>query len=311
MRGITRSVTLPDGQPLHILRGMDLAVDRGEHVAIVGRSGTGKSTLLNIIGMLDQPTSGEYEFDGENVIGRSDRKLSQLRGERIGFVFQQFNLFPNRTALENVAMPLVYARDKTFWSRFDRAADMLDAVGLGNRLEDYPTQLSGGEQQRIAIARALVRSPQVILADEPTGALDVETGAAVIDLLEAAARENNAALIVITHDIGIAARAQRAYRLSEGVVHDVDESEFVRVREVLGEEGDLFADDAGVVGEPGVVSEPSWVDEPGVVGEPGAVGEPSPGVVRAESFIFDEFGAAGEPGAVGEPGPVKRGGEDA
>ena len=220
MRDIWRSVILPNGEPLHILQGLSLQVAAGDYVSVVGRSGTGKSTLLNLIGMLDQPNTGSYTFAGESVVGLPDRRLSAIRGAEVGFVFQQFNLLQDRSVLENAALPLTYANGKEYWERFDRAAEMLDAVGLGHRLDDLPTQLSGGEQQRIAIARALVRNPRLILADEPTGALDPHTGSMVMDLLVKKAQETGAALIVITHDMAIAAHAPRRFELSGGVLND-------------------------------------------------------------------------------------------
>ena len=219
---IKRHVPLPDADDLHILKGVNLQVEAGEHISIVGRSGTGKSTLLNLIGLLDLPNSGSYMLDGVNTLELSEAKRAALRGEKFGFVFQQFNIFPNRTALENVEVPLLYTGDSRFFKRHEIAGEILERVGLGDRLESYPAQMSGGEQQRIAIARALVRNPQVILADEPTGALDPETGQTVVELLEEVAREHNSALIVITHDMNIAQRASTVYTLSEGVLHDAN-----------------------------------------------------------------------------------------
>jgi putative ABC transport system ATP-binding protein len=216
MSGISRSVRLPDESVLPILTGVDLSVAPGEHVSIVGRSGSGKSTLLNLLGLLDTPTSGTYLLDGEPTDALRARRRSRLRGEVFGFVFQQFNLLPRRTAAENVAAPLLYARGRDYLTRRRAAREMLDLVGLGARAEQVPERLSGGEQQRVAIARALVRSPRVVLADEPTGALDVETGAQVMALLARATAENGAALITITHDLSVAALASRQYRLSAG-----------------------------------------------------------------------------------------------
>lgn len=222
MRTITRHVPLPDESTLHILRGIDLDVDAGDHVAIVGRSGTGKSTLLNILGLLDVADSGTYLLDGEPVARLSNAQRARRRGEQFGFVFQQFNLLPGRTALANVVAPLMYAGRTEFWRRERLAEQMLQRVGLGTRVDSLPSQLSGGEQQRVAIARALVRSPRVILADEPTGALDVETGAEVMGLLDEIAAESGAALITITHDLSVAARANRHYQLSGGTLQDFD-----------------------------------------------------------------------------------------
>ena len=216
MSGVRRDVQLPSGDVLPILTGIDLQVDAGEHVAVVGRSGSGKSTLLNILGLLDAPTGGEYLLDGEPTERLGGRRRSRLRGEVFGFVFQQFNLLPRRTAEENVAAPLLYARGSAFLRRRRAAREMLDRVGLGARAGQVPERLSGGEQQRVAIARALVRSPRVVLADEPTGALDVETGAQVMALLAAATAESGAALVTITHDLNVAALADRQFRLEGG-----------------------------------------------------------------------------------------------
>jgi putative ABC transport system ATP-binding protein len=222
LEGVTRSVDLPDGERLDILRGIDLAVEVGEHVSIVGRSGSGKSTLLNILGLIDTPTSGSLEFDGVPLERLTGAERDRRRGRDVGFIFQQFNLLPRRTALENVITPLLYATGRQFWRRARIAAEMLEQVGLGERLGSTPDQLSGGEQQRVAIARALVRGPRLILADEPTGALDVETGAAVMGLLDQVAESTGAALITITHDPTVAALARRHYRLDRGVLGPVE-----------------------------------------------------------------------------------------
>jgi putative ABC transport system ATP-binding protein len=216
LHGISREVALPDGSLLPILTGVDLDVAPGEHVAVVGRSGSGKSTLLNILGLLDSPTGGEYLLDGEPTDRLRARRRSRLRGEVFGFVFQQFNLLPRRTAEENVAAPLLYARGRAFLNRRRAAREMLERVGLGSRAGQVPERLSGGEQQRVAIARALVRGPRVVLADEPTGALDVETGAQVMALLTEVTAQTGAALVTITHDLSVAALAGRQYRLEGG-----------------------------------------------------------------------------------------------
>ncbi|WP_222196109.1 ABC transporter ATP-binding protein [Modestobacter italicus] len=216
LTGIGRDVRLPDGSLLPVLAGVDLSVEPGEHVSIVGRSGSGKSTLLNVLGLLDSPTAGTYLLDGQPTDSLGGRRRSRLRGETFGFVFQQFNLLPRRTAEENVAAPLLYARGREFLTRNRAARAMLDRVGLGPRALSVPEKLSGGEQQRVAIARALVRGPRVVLADEPTGALDVETGAAVMALLAEVTAENGAALVTITHDLSVAALAGRRFRLDHG-----------------------------------------------------------------------------------------------
>ena len=222
MSGVTREVPLPNRETLHILRGIDLRVHPRDHVAIVGRSGSGKTTLMNLLGLIDRQTSGELLLDGQDVARMRDSRRARLRGRSIGFVFQQFNLLPGRTALENVMMPMLYGDARQFWNRRRAAMEMLDRVGLADRAEQKPGRLSGGEQQRVAVARALVRRPRLILADEPTGALDVTTGEAVMALLDEIARESDAALVTITHDLQVAALSRRTYLLDGGVLHDVD-----------------------------------------------------------------------------------------
>jgi putative ABC transport system ATP-binding protein len=218
LAGVTRTVQLIDAPPLTILSGVDLDVAVGDRVSIVGRSGSGKSTLLNLLGLLDNPTSGDLEFDGRPVRSFSSAERDRVRGRDVGFIFQQFNLLQGRTALENVMTPLLYAQGKQFWQRARIATEMLDRVGLGHRLGAMPDKLSGGEQQRVAIARSLVRGPRLILADEPTGALDLETGADVMALLDEVATGSGAALITITHDPAIAALATRHLRLDHGIL---------------------------------------------------------------------------------------------
>jgi putative ABC transport system ATP-binding protein len=222
LNAVARSVQLPDGAPLHILHSVDLEVDAGDHIAIVGRSGSGKSTLLNLIGLLDSPTSGTIEFLGREVHTFNARDRDIARGRDIGFVFQQFNLLAGRSALENVMMPLSYAPARQFFRRRQLAAEMLERVGLGDRLNSTPERMSGGEQQRVAIARALIRRPRLILADEPTGALDIDTGGSVMTLLDTIASESGAALVTITHDLHVAKRAGRHYRLDRGVLSAFD-----------------------------------------------------------------------------------------
>jgi putative ABC transport system ATP-binding protein len=222
LEAVTRTVELPDDAPLHILRGVNLEVAVGDHVSIVGRSGSGKTTLLNLLGLLDTPSSGLIIFDGVPVSSLSAKGRDRARGGDIGFIFQQFNLLPGRTALENVMTPLLYATGRQFWRRRQIAAEMLERVGLAERMLSMPEKLSGGEQQRVAIARALVRGPRLILADEPTGALDVETGATIMALVDEVAEQSGAALITITHDANVAALARRHYRLDSGVLTPVD-----------------------------------------------------------------------------------------
>lgn len=223
LREVTRTVIPQDQPALTILNGIDLQIEPGDHVSIVGRSGSGKSTLLNMLGLLDLPTSGEILFDDRPVRSYSSAQRDRLRGAAIGFVFQQFNLLPGRTALENVTMPLLYASGRTFWRRKRIAADMLALVGLEHRLNSMPDRLSGGEQQRVAIARSLVRGPRLILADEPTGALDLDTGQSVMELIDEVAERTGAAQVIITHDPTIARRARRHFRLDRGVLTPVDD----------------------------------------------------------------------------------------
>jgi putative ABC transport system ATP-binding protein len=208
--------TLPSGEELAVLRDLDLALAPGELVAVVGRSGSGKSTLLNILGLLDRPSSGACRIDGGNVSTLSDAKTSALRGRFLGFIFQQFHLLDRRTALENVAEPMLYAGAAGLSDRKRRAMDLLGQVGLSERADSMPHMLSGGEQQRVAIARALVRQPRVVLADEPTGALDVSTGRSVLDLLIDLVRSEGVTLVLVTHDREIAGRADRVLELANG-----------------------------------------------------------------------------------------------
>lgn len=218
MRGIHKRFILPTGAPLDILTGVDLVIQPGEVVAIVGRSGSGKSTLLNILGLLEPPTDGEYVLDGASTEDLGDRQRARLRGAFFGFIFQQFHLLDRRTALENVAEPLLYAPANQLRSRMPRAAALLDAVGLSERAHSMPHLLSGGEQQRVAIARALVRAPRLILADEPTGALDTATGASVLHLLLELVRSEDVAMIVVTHEQSVAAQADRVLTLTNGAL---------------------------------------------------------------------------------------------
>jgi putative ABC transport system ATP-binding protein len=197
------------------LRGVDLAVREGEWVAIRGTSGSGKSSLLHIIGCLDRPTAGCYRLQGHDLSGLTDRQLSRLRARRFGFVFQAFHLLPRTTALENVETPLLYAGARSQRDGRRRARAALERVGLGERLRHYASELSGGEQQRVALARALVNDPGLILADEPTGNLDAAAGAVVLDLL-AQLHQEGRTLLMVTHDDGVAGRAQRQVWLRDG-----------------------------------------------------------------------------------------------
>jgi putative ABC transport system ATP-binding protein len=201
---------------VHALDDVTLAIDEGEFVAIVGPSGSGKSTLMNILGCLDTPTSGKYEFEGKDVSKLNDNELAAIRNLRIGFVFQNFNLLPKLTALENVELPLMYAGKSTAYRR-NRAKEMLEAVGLGERLHHKPKELSGGQQQRVAIARALSADPPIILADEPTGNLDTRSGREIMEILKAL-NQNGKTIILITHDINIANQANRKVHIQDGKI---------------------------------------------------------------------------------------------
>ncbi|MET8548176.1 ABC transporter ATP-binding protein [Micromonospora zamorensis] len=206
-----------DGVSVEALRGVSLVVQPGDYVALVGPSGSGKSTLMHLLGGLDRPTGGRLVIGGRDVNALAPPEMATLRNETIGFVFQAFHLLPRTSAVENVALPLVY-RGVSARQRRERAAAMLGRVGLGHRLDHRPNQMSGGEQQRVAIARALVTEPTVLLADEPTGNLDSVTGAAVLELLERLNAESGVALVMVTHDQEVAARARRRITMRDGVV---------------------------------------------------------------------------------------------
>jgi putative ABC transport system ATP-binding protein len=201
---------------VYALNGISLCVGEGEFVAVVGRSGSGKSTLMNILGCLDTPTRGEYRLGGEDVSGMSDKSLAQVRNRRIGFVFQGFNLLGERDALENVELPLFY-RGIPRAERRKLAEEALSRVGLEGRMRHRPAQMSGGQQQRVAIARAIAARPPIILADEPTGNLDSQSGEAVMEILNGLHREGRT-IVLITHDDRIAATADRVIRLKDGAV---------------------------------------------------------------------------------------------
>lgn len=202
---------------VHALRGVNLTIDSGEFIAIMGPSGSGKSTLMNMIGCLDTPTSGRYALDGIEVASLNDNDLSAVRARKLGFVFQQYMLLPRQTALANVEMPMLY-RGIEAKERARRAQVALELVGMGNRLDHRPNELSGGQQQRVAIARALAGSPSVILADEPTGALDSTTSEEIMHMLQQLNREQNLTIIIVTHESDIAAYADRIVTIRDGVV---------------------------------------------------------------------------------------------
>ena len=207
--------------PVHALAGIDLAIPRGQYVAIMGPSGSGKSTMMNIIGCLDRPTTGRYLLDGEDVAQMPDDRLSKVRGKRLGFVFQAFNLIAQLSVQENVAVPLFYQGIGPKQRR-ELAAAALEKVQLGDRMTHRPSELSGGQQQRVAIARALVNEPSILLADEPTGALDSKTGEAILKLF-AGLHEAGLTIVVITHDEEVAHHCERVVRLRDGLI-DRDEA---------------------------------------------------------------------------------------
>ena len=205
------------------LDGVSLDIDRGEFVAIVGQSGSGKSTMMNVLGCLDIPTRGDYYLDGTDVRELTDKELSHIRNKQIGFIFQQYNLIQSLTVLENVELPLIYQGIKAD-DRYDMAMEALDRVGLTNRVKHKPAEMSGGQQQRVAIARAIATRPPIIMADEPTGALDSHTGLEVLGFLQQLNKEGTT-VILITHDNGIAATARRVVRLADGKIVDDHEQE--------------------------------------------------------------------------------------
>ncbi len=215
MQGITKTYRLGE-LDVPILKRIDLTIDVGEYVAIMGASGSGKSTLMNIIGCLDRPTQGHYLLDGQDLTRLDDDGLADIRNQYIGFVFQQFNLLPRLTALENVMLPMIYANVSRS-QRVKAATNALTQIGLGDRLTNRPSQLSGGQQQRVAIARALVNHPALVLADEPTGALDSKTSQDIMSLLTQL-NQQGTTIAIVTHDATVAAQTNRVIQMQDGVV---------------------------------------------------------------------------------------------
>lgn len=221
MRNIVKRFNIGQPNELEILHGINLDVYKGEFLSIVGASGSGKSTLMNIIGLLDRPTEGSYLLMGENQLKNNDEQLSMLRCKEIGFVFQNFNLISRLTAQKNVELPMLYARVPAK-KRAERALQLLEQVDMANRKDHIPNQLSGGQKQRVAIARSLANDPEIILADEPTGALDSKTGQLVMDIFKKLNEEEGRTVILITHNMKLAKQAKRMVRMVDGRLEEWD-----------------------------------------------------------------------------------------
>jgi len=219
LKGVNK--TYNNGQPLHVLKGIDLSIDKGEFVSIMGSSGSGKSTLLNILGILDDYDTGEYWLDGKLIRNLTEKQAADYRNHMIGFIFQSFNLISFKTAVENVELPLFYqgvSRSK----RHKMAMEYLEKLGLADWANHYPNEMSGGQKQRVAIARALITSPQIILADEPTGALDSKTSVEVMELLGRLNREEGVTIIVVTHESGVANCTDKIVHIKDGIIGNIE-----------------------------------------------------------------------------------------
>lgn len=217
MHGIVKRYYVGQPNELEILHGIDLAVKEGEFISIVGESGSGKSTLMNMIGALDRPTEGTYLLNGQDISKMTDEQLSDIRNQQIGFVFQNFCLIPRMSAVRNVEIPLMYA-NLPAKKRRERAMELLDLVGMSDRANHKPNELSGGQNQRVAIARAMANDPEILLADEPTGALDSKTGHLVMDIFHRLHREQHKTIILITHSQELAQETQRMITISDGMI---------------------------------------------------------------------------------------------
>lgn len=220
MEGIKKSFNIGKENELEILHGIDFDVNEGEFVSVVGQSGSGKSTLMNIIGLLDRQTSGSYELNKVDISSLKDSELSAYRSKKIGFVFQNFNLIPRSNALRNVELPMTYA-GVSKKERTERAERLLEIVDMKDRMDHLPNQLSGGQKQRVAIARAMANDPDIILADEPTGALDSKTGRTVMDLFHKLNEVEKRTIIVITHNLELAEEATRIYKMTDGNLEEI------------------------------------------------------------------------------------------
>lgn len=231
--GIKKIYTLEGGLKVHALRGLDLTVERGQYAAIMGPSGSGKSTLLQIIGCLDTPTHGSYKLAGQEVSELSEDELSSIRNQRIGFIFQSYNLLARANALQNVALPLMY-RGSTPKERKTAAQNALERVGLGDRMDHRPNQLSGGQKQRVAIARALATDPDILLADEPTGNLDSKTGQEILGLFQEL-HEEGRTILMVTHEEDVAEHCEQIIRVRDGAVERVETVENQRRAEFTGD----------------------------------------------------------------------------
>ncbi len=225
MKGVKKSFFIGKPNELEVLHGIDLTVNEGEFVAIIGESGSGKSTLMNIIGALDKSTQGSYVLAGKDVNSASDRELSEIRNKKVGFVFQTFNLIGRQSALKNVELPMLYA-GYSKKERSERAKRLLSEVGMEDRMKHRPNELSGGQKQRVAIARAMANDPSIILADEPTGALDSETSEKVMEIFKSLNREHKKTVLLITHNSELAAQCDRILTLKDGMFTDERSGKF-------------------------------------------------------------------------------------